>query len=175
MIEPNGIWTLRVGRFGAPDHLTRGGVVVVERGRIIGGDSNLAYVGTCQVDGTALSGQLQVVRHGDPGFVTIFGDTETEYQLDFVGERLRRDYYEGRLFRRPDFEGRIVLRKLADLPPFPFDARPSSKRTLHIVPPDLRLPIPKPLLLTIPATALSAKSGREATPYRWRPTGKRRA
>lgn len=113
---PNGIWTLRVGHFGAPDEMTRGGVVAVECGRIVGGDSNLAYLGTCQVDGTEIRGKLHVVRHGNPDYLTIFGDTASEYDLEFVGEQLWPDYYEGRLFRHPTFEGRIVLRRLADLP-----------------------------------------------------------
>lgn len=92
------------------------------------------------MDGTALSGRLHVIRHGDPAYVTIFGTTEAEYDLEFVGERLRTGYYEGRLFRRPNFEGRIVMRRLANLPPLPSRARPCSVTQDTVIAKQLRIP-----------------------------------
>jgi hypothetical protein len=116
MLQRDGLWTIRVGRFGAPDSETRGGVVVVEDGRIVGGDSNLAYIGECTMDGLSAAGRLHIIRHGDPSFVTIFGSNADEYDVEFVAERLRSGYYEGRLLVRPNWQGRLVLRRLRDLP-----------------------------------------------------------
>lgn len=136
MLELDGLWTIRVGSFGASDGETRGGVVSVEGGRIVGGDSNLAYMGDCSVVGTSLAGRLHLIRHGDPSFVTIFGRSDPEYDVEFVGERLAAGYYEGRLLVRPDWQGRLVLRRLSDLP---------AKGGYQL------RPFPSPLTSTVPA------------------------
>jgi hypothetical protein len=117
MAEIDGIWLVRAGVFGAPDSQTRGGAIALENGRIVGGDNVLAYVGEYRVEGTEIMGSLHVIRHGDPEYATFFGSHDTEYKVDFVGERLSRDYYEGRLKVRPGVEGRMFMRRLADLPP----------------------------------------------------------
>ena len=93
-----------------------GGAIAIENGRIVGGDNNLAYIGECRVDGTELTGSLHVIRHGDPEYATFFGSKDIEYTVQFVGERLSRDYYEGRLKVRPGVEGRMFMRRLLDLP-----------------------------------------------------------
>ena len=43
--EVSGVWSLRFGAFGCPDSELRGGVVHVEDGCVIGGDSHFAYLG----------------------------------------------------------------------------------------------------------------------------------
>lgn len=116
MTQRDGLWTIRVGLFGAPDSETRGGVVAIEDGRIVGGDSNLAYFGECTGDSVSLAGRLHLIRHGDPSFVTVFGRSDPEYDVEFVAERLGEGYYEGRLLVRPNWQGRLVLRRLSDLP-----------------------------------------------------------
>lgn len=117
MAEIDGIWIVKAGVFGAPDAQTQGGAIAIENGRIVGGDNVLAYIGECRVIGTELTGSLHVIRHGDPEYATFFGSKDDEYKVDFVGERLSRDYYEGRLKVRPGVEGRMFMRRLADLPP----------------------------------------------------------
>ena len=107
---------MRAGRFGAPDQLTRGGVVTLDGGRISGGDYNLAYVGHYTLSGDSISGRLHVIVHGDPAFVTVFGSTEREYRFDFVGERLSNDHCECRVMVNSTTQGRLVLRRLMDLP-----------------------------------------------------------
>lgn len=51
-----------------------GGVVVLKKGEIMGGDSHFYYLGSYQADGDGLIASLQVRRHFDtPEAQTVFG------------------------------------------------------------------------------------------------------
>jgi hypothetical protein len=115
MAKTDGIWLVRAGVFG-PDSDIRGAAVAIENGRIIGGDHLLAYYGECRIEGTTIRGTVHVVRHGEPDYTTFFGSFDNEYIVEFVGERVRRDYYEGHLKVLPDIEGRMFMFRMADLP-----------------------------------------------------------
>jgi hypothetical protein len=117
-IDLDGLWTIRAGRFGAPDTNTRGGVATLDSGRITGGDYNLLYAGHYGVSGTSIVGRLHILVHGDPGFITVFGTTDRECHFDFVGEQLSADHCECRLILDENTEGRLVLRRVLDLPPW---------------------------------------------------------
>lgn len=105
-----GSWILRFGMFGAPDHETRGGVIAIRPGRIVGGDSNFVYAGEWALAGTELTASIEIVRHGtDPYLCTLFGTDEDSYQIDCIAEAITPDLFEGRIRRCGFPDARIVL------------------------------------------------------------------
>ncbi len=107
---------MRAGTFGAADDCTRGGVVTMDSGRLTGGDYNLAYAGNYALCETSIVGRMRVFVHGDPDFVSVFGSREREYHFDFVGEMLSSGHCECRLMVDAEQQGRLVLRRLMNLP-----------------------------------------------------------
>jgi hypothetical protein len=107
-------WTLRFGMFGCPDSETRGGVVHVKDGQLLGGDSTFAYHGQWTLRGTELTASLDIVRHGiDRNATTVFGTDESEYHIDCVAEVMMPDLIEGRLLRPGFPDARLTMRRLA--------------------------------------------------------------
>ena len=110
-----GMWSLRFGTFGCPESETRGGVVFVAPGALLGGDNNFAYQGEWTLDGTELTSSVQIIRHGvDSDLPTVFGTLESSCQFDCVAEAITPDLFEGRLRRPGQPDARIVMRRLAD-------------------------------------------------------------
>lgn len=74
MIE--GLWTIRFDQPGYDEYNLRGGVVVIESGRILGGDSGYYYVGEVTPrSGGGWELAARVVRH-DPTIESLFGDVD---------------------------------------------------------------------------------------------------
>ena len=79
-----GLEALYVAEFGdvvATGRRNGGVVVVLETGRIFGGDSGYYYVGQIKVTGTALSAEVEVVKH-DPSWRDVFGDTAQRFRIN---------------------------------------------------------------------------------------------
>ncbi|KKC25218.1 hypothetical protein [Sphingomonas sp. SRS2] len=78
----------------------RGGVVHVQGGLLIGGDSNFVYVGVAQADRTELTGWLEITRHRDDlSIACLWGTSEAVYRLGLVAEAISPNRIEGRLTR----------------------------------------------------------------------------
>ena len=61
---------------------TGAGMVVLDQGRLRGGDIAIAYLGTYTEDGDNFSADVQTRRHSSPpGVVSVFGDDDLEVQL----------------------------------------------------------------------------------------------
>ena len=54
-----------------------GGVVVVETGRIFGGDSGYFYIGSIEPSGTGLWNATVTINRHDPNIVSYFGDIDS--------------------------------------------------------------------------------------------------
>ena len=90
------LWT---AEFQVVSGWTNGGVVVLEKGRLFGGDGQYYYAGRLSLnpqDKTSLSGHLKVVHyHGER--TTAFGDVGPAFNLEIQGDPavpdgdLRRD------------------------------------------------------------------------------------
>lgn len=93
-----------------------GGVVVLETGRIFGGDSQYYYVGTFKLaGGDELLGRLKVVHyHGDRR--TAFGDAGPIFEVDLHGKLVAPNMITG-VMKRPGF-GALAFRlsKREELP-----------------------------------------------------------
>jgi hypothetical protein len=64
--------------------LRNGGVVVLDSGRMLGGDSGYYYVGKYVVDGAAITADVTVTKH-DPLWINAFGDTAQELKIKLTG------------------------------------------------------------------------------------------
>ena len=72
MIE--GLWTVQFLTANDPTMEMNGGVVVIETGRILGGDSGYFYVGNLHASGNGhWAAELTITRH-DPNILSVFGD-----------------------------------------------------------------------------------------------------
>jgi hypothetical protein len=109
-----GTWLVRFGKFGCPDRETRGGVVTMTPGQIIGGDNNFAYAGVWALDGTEFTASLDIFRHGpDPYLKTVFGTDEDLYRVEVTAEAITSDLFEGRI-QRPGYpDARLVMRRFS--------------------------------------------------------------
>ena len=56
------------------------GVLVINDGRLLGGDNGYYYTGTCNIDGNSFDGEISVIRY-DENFISVFGDI-SHFQLD---------------------------------------------------------------------------------------------
>ncbi|MET0373155.1 MAG: hypothetical protein ABW128_02730 [Rhizorhabdus sp.] len=140
-----GIWTTRFGLFGTPDADMRGGAILLSGDRIFGADDKFLYFGDYDLQGTALAGHLKIVRHSkDQSYLTIYNVDESEYEVDYVGELMSVDTFEGRLLRGSYPDRRFVIHRIGDCP------------TQHEATP----PEPLPAILA----ALSAHEGAMAVP-----------
>ena len=76
---------------------TNGGVVVLETGRIFGGDSQYYYVGTYKVDRERITADvLSVHYHGER--YTAFGTDEPKFQIKIQGKWSEKEI-SGEMFR----------------------------------------------------------------------------
>ncbi len=90
------------------------GVVVIEAGRIRGGDSAMFYIGTYREEGNAISAKVQVGRHTVvPTIENVFGldNIEVEFSGSVVGGSLS---LRGTSNVAPGIEMRAVLTKISD-------------------------------------------------------------
>jgi len=95
------LWT---AEFQVVSGWTNGGVVVLEKGRLFGGDGQYYYAGRLALnpqDGTSLSGHLKVVHyHGER--TTAFGDVGPAFNLEIQGTLLSPTAISG-VMKRPGF------------------------------------------------------------------------
>ncbi len=90
MIE--GLWVVRFLAPANPEMDLNGGVVVIESGKIFGGDSGYFYVGSLQpIDSGVWSSEVTINRH-DPDIISIFGDTDVIH----LSGQFKRDGEDGR-------------------------------------------------------------------------------
>jgi len=80
MIEA--LWTLKFGRYGVQEGA---GVMVLDAGRIFGGDSGFSFVGTYTIQDEKLTANVHVKRHS-AYTVNIFGIEEFDLVITGVAE-----------------------------------------------------------------------------------------
>ena len=82
-----GLWTARFGHYDAPNTWENGGVVVIESGRIFGGDSGTYYLGSVVLDGKSFDANFTVTIYDRERYITAFGNFETPIEVSAKGER----------------------------------------------------------------------------------------
>ena len=111
------LWTVKFGDPNAPTEARNGGVVVLEAGRMFGGDSAYAYVGHYEVQGKAVRGTLRIIRHiDDPDFIDIWEIGEREFAISFEGDRLNESTIVAILMREGGAPVGCILTRIAELP-----------------------------------------------------------
>lgn len=108
----DGVWSSEVyGPFGWEAR----GVFVLERGRILGGDSRQYTVGRYELTEDNVHAELRVHYYGPPR--TMFGEAVEQFDSRLEG-RLQDGTIEGTIARpdKRDFEVQIRLTKRMDLP-----------------------------------------------------------
>ena len=105
------LWT---ATFAVPQGRKNGGVVVLDQGRVFGGDSQYYYEGRYEVEGDILTADFRAHHyHGEP--ITSFGDRATIFQV-FARGRYGGTEIKGDL-NRPGFPpGQVVLTRRQGLP-----------------------------------------------------------
>lgn len=107
-----GIWTTEVyGPFGWDNR----GILVFEKGRILGGDNRQYTAGRYHMSGNEFSAELNIHYYGPPR--TVHGETREQFQNRISGT-MREGIIEGSISRpdRPDYDLQIRLTKRIDLP-----------------------------------------------------------
>ena len=110
----NGLWTVEfistLGRGGS-------GVIVLNDGRLLGGDAGYYYVGqyTVEDDNNAIRGEVVVTRF-EENHISVFGNRD-EFSLQFRGDIRNDSLFEGAasLVDSPDQQMRMKCRKKEDL------------------------------------------------------------
>ena len=107
-----GLWTAEVyGPFGWDNH----GVLLLQDGRMVGGDGQHYATGTYTVSGEGIEAELNVDHYGRPR--TIFGEAAEHYTTRMAG-RMKDGVIDGTVVRhdRPEFDLPIRLVKRRELP-----------------------------------------------------------
>ncbi len=107
----NGLWTVEftttINRYGR-------GVLVINEGRLLGGDNGYYYTGTYNIDGNSFDGEISVIRY-DENFISVFGDIG-HFQLGFKGIISENEFNAvGNIISSPQVQIEIVGIKREDL------------------------------------------------------------
>lgn len=108
-----GLWT---ACFGYPTADRNGGVVILEAGRLFGGDSTHYYEGRYEIFDSDVRAEFRVVHYfGDS--VSAFGDKAPRFSVILRGKR-EAEHITGTLFRHdmPSIRPIVVLQRRANLP-----------------------------------------------------------
>ncbi len=104
----------------APGEPKDGGIVVLETGRVFGGDSIMAYVGEYAISGETLTAEVRAWSWNDAyeGH-NVFGmPTPIDHKVIFQGARVSKGRFEGKIW--PDGTPEIALKgemvKICELP-----------------------------------------------------------
>ncbi len=106
-----GLWTVEFisteNRFGR-------GVLVINSGRLLGGDNGYYYSGSYQITNNTIEGTVNVTRF-DPNIISVFGDIN-RFSITFSGEISEYEFTAGAsLINNPEYQIRIVGNKKEDI------------------------------------------------------------
>ncbi len=92
------------------------GIVVLETGRVFGGDSAMIYVGSYTVDGENIKAKLHIQRYANvPGMVSITGIDD--YHLEATGKIGSKEIVlHGHVVGAPDIQMVVKAVRRAELP-----------------------------------------------------------
>lgn len=108
-----GLW---VAKFGSSEHYLNGGTVVIEKGKLYGGDGNYMYSGILEVVEENKIVSHILVEHYHGSVSTAFGTQERKFSVSMFGE-IKDKIISGILYRNtpPQNQIGILLEKKKDL------------------------------------------------------------
>lgn len=121
MVSVEGLWCFQTASVDAPDQFVFGGVVVLESGRVLGGDSAFAFIGDYAVKESQIIAKVRSFQwNGAMGNIeNVFGMTgpDIDYVVDLVGSR-EGDHINGYLSPQgiADVRLPIVMLYMSPLP-----------------------------------------------------------
>lgn len=116
MSSVEALWTAKYGTAEYNVGELEGGVIIIETGKVYGGDSIYAYRGDVSVTGDAVEGDLTMYRHNlAPGTQSLYGTQEDSFTSHFVGSRQGDDVIVGKLLRDGFPEAFFQLTRLQNL------------------------------------------------------------
>jgi hypothetical protein len=115
-----GMWALQSDQHNAPGQLVAGSIIILETGRVFGGDSMMAFSGTYEVQGSQLVAKVKSWRWNPTyaGQHNVFGidPGPTGIEVEFVGTQVNDGLIQG-AFGTAGFEARQArLTKIDELP-----------------------------------------------------------
>lgn len=116
-----GMWKFQSGSLAEPETLRWGGIVVLETGRVFGGDSVLAYLGSYEIDRENVSARVRSWNWNlDVGeeFENVFGMTGAIDYVALMEGRREGNVITGHIASEANPNLRLPCRmeKIADLP-----------------------------------------------------------
>ena len=116
MSSVEAVWAVRFGFLAAWKQDWEGGVLALFSNRIVGGDSDMAYLGHYETDGNQISGEMTIMRHNIPeGSEADYKARELGFEVTFEGT-LSNDEMIGRVMRPGKKDAQFIMRKFAPLP-----------------------------------------------------------
>jgi hypothetical protein len=109
--KTNGLWTVE---FISTFNRAGQGVLVMNGGRLLGGDAGYYYSGTYKVRGTRIEGNVNIIRY-DPTHFSVFGDID-HFTLSFTGDI--DDYHftaAATIPTKPEFQIKFTGNKKEDI------------------------------------------------------------
>jgi len=107
----DGLWTVE---FISTTNRSGKGVLVLNNGRLLGGDEGYYYSGTYKIEGSKIQGTVNVIRF-DPTTISVFGNID-QFALSFSGET--NDYHltaAAVVDNNPQYKIRIIANKKEDM------------------------------------------------------------
>ena len=99
MREVDGLWT---AEFGSQSGWTSGGVMVLEKSRLVAGGDRYYCIGSYEMHGRVFTGQGRCLHFHGPS-LNVFGNSSPDYHLVFKG-RWVDDFIDGGM-HQPDLPG----------------------------------------------------------------------
>lgn len=92
------------------------GIVVLETGRVFGGDSAMIYIGSYHVSGNDIKAKLHIQRYANvPGMISVTG--LNDYQLELSGKIDQKEIVlHGQVVGAPDIQMVVRAVRRAELP-----------------------------------------------------------
>lgn len=78
------LYLVEFGNIGFSGYIN-GGVVVLETGRVFGGDSGYYYIGDYKIRDGKFTGKARIVKH-NKSWNSAFGDNSDKFEIDIIGE-----------------------------------------------------------------------------------------
>lgn len=120
-----GMWKFQSGNVDGPSKLAWGGIVILETGRVLGGDSSMAYLGTYNLEGKSIKAKVRSWTWNTdvPAGQNVFGvsteilSEDQNFEVILDGQ-FNDNVIEGVLYPVdvPDFKLRARMEKIAELP-----------------------------------------------------------
>jgi hypothetical protein len=114
-----GMWLLRSNEVADLGTVMAPSIIVLETGRLFGGDTAYFFIGSYEADGHQISGTANVKTHTvHPDLENVFGiKGEIEHQVSFHGS-VEGDTLKGKMetSMMPGLELDWTMQKLSDLP-----------------------------------------------------------